>query len=126
MGQGPCAKIFQGKHCPFYPDFPIMKKFYPACCDGDGCFCECMHKCTTVAEVNEMLELSIRSFEFEDCTREVKTLAEGNQWKTEMCAETNGTELSQEAVKKCRARGSKERCVRKGTCIKGICKFCFR
>ena len=49
IGTGPCAKHFSGTECPFYPKFAYLDDnvYYPACCDYEGCFCQCISSCFT-------------------------------------------------------------------------------
>ena len=47
VGYGPCAKVFKGESCFYYPSFVVYnsKRYWPACCDSQGCSCECMAFC---------------------------------------------------------------------------------
>jgi hypothetical protein len=124
--RGPCAKVFEGKECPYYPKLPMSKIFYPACCDGDGCFCECTYYCMDHQGVFTSLAMSIKDKEFDGCTTRVKTLTEAAEWKHKQCNATNNGDDYKALEKRCRKRKSKTLCVGNGKCVKDICKSCYR
>ena len=104
---GPCSAAYLGEECPFHPVFPISLKFHPACCDGEGCACECVHQCATRGQIAALLEDSIEDEGYDGCTTDVKSEEEAERWKVEVCGEDRN-------------------CVSEGACVKDVCKFCYK
>ena len=87
MGTGPCAGHLhaRGQSCPYGPDLSFYPVYYPACCDADGCVCECISRCAAAPDVAEVLGGSVLDFDFRECTTEVQSEAEATQWRAEKC-----------------------------------------
>ena len=131
VGRGPCADLFKGEECAFYPDYPLKGKAFPACCDANGCSCECIYTCTTRHQIMELLQKKLNQTHFEKCTSSISSLDQVLDWKLEQCKKSNGSFAHRQAIKRCGKKGSDVSCARSGTCIKNRrgkdeCRFCFR
>ena len=133
VGSGFCADLFMGKACPFYPDYPsprIDAKAHPACCDGKGCSCECIYKCSTRQDIAIMLQNNLNVPHYDNCTTSISSMNEGNDWKEEQCKKSKGGYKHRLKIRECSKRGGAT-CVKSGICIKNRkgkdeCRFCFR
>ena len=88
LGSGACASALHRRTeaCPYSPDFPLFAVFYPACCDGAGCGCECISQCAGEDDVRDVLGRSVLDFEFAECSTELRSEEEAVQWRTEKCS----------------------------------------
>ncbi|XP_059078760.1 uncharacterized protein LOC131877163 isoform X2 [Tigriopus californicus] len=123
--QGPCVKSFMGEECKYYPEFPISMKVYPACCDETGCQCECIYQCTQTDQIRVLLSTHLLEKDFLECSTQLSGRGEAQEWKENRCEETKREHYSQ-MEHECARNGSGPVCIKQGTCIRDICKFCLR
>ena len=135
VGTGPCARIFKGESCPYFPSAPFVYprgNLYPACCDAKGCFCECIYICSTKRHLQDRLQTALNSVNFVKCNSSINTYKEGNDWKKEQCQKSKGSPYHIDAKRKCAKKKRSAVCVRAGSCFKNrntgenICRFCYR
>lgn len=100
-------------------------KVYPACCDETGCQCECIYQCTQTDQIRVLLSTHLLEKDFLECSTQLSGREQAQQWKDERCEETKLEHYSQ-MEHECARNGSEPVCIKQGTCIRNICKFCLR